>query len=208
MVGPPYSEPSRYSGTRVGRGVVLTDRRVWLSARWGPARAREQRTPWPNTGPGVPTGPSTARSTHPTDIPLALWCFMPIGKVLFRRGRGRGQLRNILHALRALERDGLVHPFHPEPPIGREVPALFAVSCPSLTTCTAVGYEQTPYGYSTVAERLNGTAWTVQPTPNPAGQGLHRARGGRLRVHDQLHRCWKRRRGRLFLRLRRRDRAL
>jgi hypothetical protein len=58
----------------------------------------------------------------------------------------------------------------PSPRSGGKFRALFAVSCPSLTTCTAVGYEQTPYGYSTVAERLNGTTWTVQPTPNPAGK--------------------------------------
>ena len=58
----------------------------------------------------------------------------------------------------------------PSPRSGGKFRALFSVSCPSLTTCTAVGYEQTPYGYSTVAERLNGTAWTVQPTPNPAGK--------------------------------------
>ena len=36
--------------------------------------------------------------------------------------------------------------------------------------------------------------------PQPGGQGLHRTRGGRLRIHDQLHRRGKRRRGRLFLR--------
>jgi hypothetical protein len=58
----------------------------------------------------------------------------------------------------------------PSPSSGGKFRALFAVSCPSLTTCTAVGYQQTPYGYSTVAERLNGTTWTVQPTPNPAGK--------------------------------------
>ncbi len=58
----------------------------------------------------------------------------------------------------------------PSPRSGGKFRALFAVSCPSFTTCTAVGYEQTPYGYSTVAERLDGTTWTVQPTPNPAGK--------------------------------------
>ncbi len=60
--------------------------------------------------------------------------------------------------------------FTPSPPSGGKFRALFAVSCPSLTTCTAVGYQQTAYGYSTVAERLNGTRWRVQPTPNPEGK--------------------------------------
>ena len=52
---------------------------------------------------------------------------------------------------------------------------LNGVSCTSATACTAVGYTGvTPAGGGnsypgTLAERWDGTSWTVQPTPNPAG---------------------------------------
>jgi hypothetical protein len=48
---------------------------------------------------------------------------------------------------------------------------LFAVSCTSETSCTAVGrHEPVPPDGSqrTLAEHWNGSTWTVQPTPNPA----------------------------------------
>jgi hypothetical protein len=46
---------------------------------------------------------------------------------------------------------------------------LNGVSCPSASACTAVGSSGLPGGYVTLAERWNGTAWSVQPTPNPSG---------------------------------------
>jgi len=53
--------------------------------------------------------------------------------------------------------------------------ALHAVSCSSETACTAVGAEGTSSGEhaviasATLAEAWNGSAWAVQPTPNPPG---------------------------------------
>jgi hypothetical protein len=49
-------------------------------------------------------------------------------------------------------------------------PFLTGVSCTSAT-CTAVGYFFHGYAYSTktLAERWDGTSWTIQPTPNPSG---------------------------------------
>jgi hypothetical protein len=46
--------------------------------------------------------------------------------------------------------------------------SLQAISCASGTFCMAVGYETTSYaGHDrTLAERWNGTAWVVVPTPN------------------------------------------
>jgi hypothetical protein len=47
--------------------------------------------------------------------------------------------------------------------------SLSAVSCPSTTTCTAVGLFHTWAGHElTLAERWNGKSWSIQPTPNPA----------------------------------------
>ena len=49
---------------------------------------------------------------------------------------------------------------------------LEAVSCPSTTSCTAVG----TYG-PTLAEHWNGTSWQTQSTPNPAGAQSSELRG-------------------------------
>jgi hypothetical protein len=47
---------------------------------------------------------------------------------------------------------------------------LLGVSCSSSDACTAVGFDQRTGAPSvTLAERWNGTSWTIQSTPNPAG---------------------------------------
>src|SRR6266702_3320876 len=53
------------------------------------------------------------------------------------------------------------------PPAGARRSFLNGVSCASATACTAVGSYQTRSGrHVTLAERWNGTAWSLQPTPN------------------------------------------
>jgi len=48
-----------------------------------------------------------------------------------------------------------------------------AVSCSSASACTAVGHYVAGTGGSvTLAERWNGTSWSVQSTPNPSGATL------------------------------------
>ncbi len=48
--------------------------------------------------------------------------------------------------------------------------ALNGVSCPSDTTCTAVGsYTNSAGAQVALAETWDGTAWTIQNTPNPSG---------------------------------------
>jgi hypothetical protein len=45
-----------------------------------------------------------------------------------------------------------------------------SVSCTSATSCTAVGsFESTSGITDTLAEAWNGTSWTPQSTPDPAG---------------------------------------
>lgn len=46
---------------------------------------------------------------------------------------------------------------------------LSAVSCSSSTACTAVGSYAKTEGRLILAERWNGTAWSIQSTPTPAG---------------------------------------
>ena len=52
------------------------------------------------------------------------------------------------------------------------------VACTSATACTAVGYsdEDLRLPPVTLAERWNGTSWTVQSTPNPIGGQSHSRR--------------------------------
>ena len=53
---------------------------------------------------------------------------------------------------------------------------LVGVSCPSISSCDAVGFFENGAGhFVTLAERWDGTSWTIQPTPNP-----NRARSSQL----------------------------
>jgi hypothetical protein len=50
---------------------------------------------------------------------------------------------------------------------------LFGVSCTAPTGCTATGYSTDTFGdQSTLAERWNGTSWTIQATPSPSGRDI------------------------------------
>jgi hypothetical protein len=55
-------------------------------------------------------------------------------------------------------------------PSGSPASGFFAISCASASACTAVGDTRNPVGQSLpLAERWNGTTWTVQAMPNPSG---------------------------------------
>jgi hypothetical protein len=54
-------------------------------------------------------------------------------------------------------------------PTGSSWAILYSVSCTSSTMCAAVGDYDGSAGYVTVAERWNGTSWSIQSTPNPTG---------------------------------------
>jgi hypothetical protein len=58
-------------------------------------------------------------------------------------------------------------------PTGGEDGALFGVSCFSASSCTAVGQYLRPESFNdeTLAERWNGTEWSVQSTPNGGSFG-------------------------------------
>jgi hypothetical protein len=58
----------------------------------------------------------------------------------------------------------------PPNPTGTTDSELTAVACTSGTACTAVGFNIPTSGAPrTLAERWNGTKWTMQSTPNPTG---------------------------------------
>jgi hypothetical protein len=54
-------------------------------------------------------------------------------------------------------------------PSGSTVAIMYGVSCPTTTSCIAVGEYSTGTGYKSLVERWNGTAWSIVTTPNPAG---------------------------------------
>ena len=57
----------------------------------------------------------------------------------------------------------------PNPP-GAAISSLFGVACTAPWACTAVGISVTAAGASqALAERWNGTRWSLQSTPAPAG---------------------------------------
>jgi hypothetical protein len=52
-------------------------------------------------------------------------------------------------------------------PAGATSSLLFAVSCASTTACTAVGSVTNRFAITVpLAERWDGTSWSIQPTPN------------------------------------------
>jgi hypothetical protein len=58
---------------------------------------------------------------------------------------------------------------HTPTPAGGSDTSLAGVSCASASACTAVGNYSLGASPVTLAERWNGTAWSIQHTPNPAG---------------------------------------
>ncbi len=60
------------------------------------------------------------------------------------------------------------HP--PKRPAGAADTALLSAACSSASNCTAVGsYLKSSYVRASLAERWDGTAWTIEPTPKPSG---------------------------------------
>ena len=54
-------------------------------------------------------------------------------------------------------------------PTGTANGYLGAVSCPTATTCFAVGYANVNETWRTLIEQWNGTAWSIVTSPNPSG---------------------------------------
>ncbi len=68
--------------------------------------------------------------------------------------------------------DGTSWTIQPTPnPSGSTNSNLSGVSCASATSCTAVGSFSDSTGTFTLAERWDGTSWTIQSTANPTGAG-------------------------------------
>src|SRR5439155_7373931 len=135
-----------------------------------------------------PSTPSaTARwGTRPTTVEGSGPIFLseaesppPTRRGHMEHGRVRSRLRAIIPIVAALilvagaaqaapRSSGWSIQPSPNPP-GSQGTALSAVSCDPSGSCTAVGQYGTGGPTLTLAERWNGSTWTIQPTPNPAG---------------------------------------
>lgn len=64
-----------------------------------------------------------------------------------------------------------------ESPVGTTAAFLQANHCLSKTSCVASGYYTTSSGTFSLVEAWNGTSWSIQKTPNPAGATETRLKG-------------------------------
>jgi hypothetical protein len=140
--------PSSSACTGVGQFVTKSGAQRTLAERWNGRVWRIQPTP-------NPAGSSSSR-LFAVACPAAGTC-TAVGtsnsKVLVERwGGGRWRIQPA-----------------PVPP-GAQFSELAAVTCTAATSCIAVGDYVNRSGLDrTLAERWNGTRWTIQPTPNPSG---------------------------------------
>jgi hypothetical protein len=138
--------------TAVGRYITHSGQRDALAERWnGTAWARQVL-------PAVPDGKATRLLG--VSCASASAC-TAVGQYF---NRALGLWRTLAEAW-----NGTTWVIQPTPdPSGTGVgfynPALTGVSCVSPGTCIAVGR----FADLTLAERWNGTNWTIQPTPNPS----------------------------------------
>ena len=148
---------SRTACTAVGSVTDSAGTTVPLVERWNGARWSTQDTPKPSpaTGGGVSylAGVSCASTTVCVAIGHSGNSGGTAGVTLAERWNGTRW---------AIERT-------PDP-VGASVSFLSGVSCSGLMSCTAAGFFiNAAGGGETLAERWNGSSWSVQPTPTPAG---------------------------------------
>jgi hypothetical protein len=134
------------SMTIIGTGATLIE--DWNGTAWAIA-------PSPN--------PASAHSSSLADVSCrtARACTAVGSYVSFPSGTG----------LTLAERfDGTSWSIQPTPnPAGSSSSLLNGVSCPTRRTCVAVGETVAPAGPSLLIERFDGTTWSIQAAPSPAG---------------------------------------
>jgi len=142
--------------TAVAGVVSASGRLVTMAERWNGTRWRIQPTPNPAGTRGAElsgvdcTGPSACTAVGAAVDSAG----DPVGPALAERWNGT--------------RWSIQPAPNPSAPGGG---ILNWVACPSPSACEAVGAAVDASGnpLATLAERWNGTRWSIQPTPNPAG---------------------------------------
>ena len=139
-------------------GSYSAGRDVTLAQRWNGTGWTVQSTP----------NPTGADSSHLNDVSCtSVTACTAVGSYTSYVGTTGKQ------ATLAERWDGTAWTIQPTPELaGPNGSSLEGVSCTSATACTAVGsYRNSAGKLVTLAERWDGTAWTVQSTPNPTGAG-------------------------------------
>jgi hypothetical protein len=140
--------PSGSACTAVGTFAVKSGARLTLAERWNGSSWRIQPTPNP--------------AGSPFSILAAVAC--PAADSCTAVGASNSEL--------LVERwDGARWRIQPAPvPAGAQFSGLSGVSCTAVASCIAVGDYVTGSGADvTLAERWNGTRWSIQATPSPVG---------------------------------------
>jgi hypothetical protein len=139
--------------TAAGHFVNSSEKNVPLAERWN-------GTAWSAQEPPSPTGAKEANlkgvsCTSATACTAAGYFVNSAGKVVPLAESWNGTAWSVQE---------------PPSPTGAKSSALNGVSCTSATACTAVGvFENSSEKYVPLAERWNGTAWSVQEPPSPTG---------------------------------------
>lgn len=142
--------------TAVGYSVnTVTDAQFTLAERWAGGHWSVQPTPSPGSGINQLTGVSCLSATDCTAV-------------------GIDSTPTAINSTLVEHWDGTSWTIEPSPePAGTTIADLVGVSCASPTSCTAVGLYDKKSGGSShevpLAEHWNGTSWTVQTVPLPAG---------------------------------------
>jgi hypothetical protein len=130
----------------VGRGIIATVAEHWDSTTWA-----VQATP-------NATGASSSSLQ-------GVSCTSTTACIAVGESNGTGTQSTL-----AERWDGTAWTIQPTPnPTGASSSSLSGLSCTSATACTAVGNYISGGVTQTLAERWDGTAWTIQPTSNPTG---------------------------------------
>lgn len=151
---------SATSCTAVGTSTTSSGMGVTLAEHWNGTRWSVQ--PTPNPAPGIQA------AFDGVSCPSATACTAVGSYINNTQTGGVGTLAEAWNGTRWA--------IQPTPnPTGATQSRLQGVSCPSATSCTAVGsHFASGLGKPTLtlAEHWNGTRWAVQPTPNPTGTTL------------------------------------
>jgi hypothetical protein len=145
--------PAATACTAVGDYTSSSDANLSLAERWNGSSWVIQPTPNPAGG--------TNNRFNAVSCPTTAVC-TAVGRT-YNAGNGQYSL---------VERwNGTSWVLQSAPrPTGSILTEFFGVSCATATSCIAVGeYRNASNTYLTLAERWNGTSWTIKSTPNPAG---------------------------------------
>ena len=139
-------------GNRDGAGVAVTLAEAWDGTAW-----TVQSTPNPNGGDAWSDLPGVSCTSASACTAVGSYSSVNAPERILAEG-----WNGAAWTIQA-----------PPNPSGSPSTSLSAVSCAGATTCIAVGDYHDPATATlmTLAERWDGTAWTIQPTPNPAGSG-------------------------------------